>query len=438
MKKLPVIIVSICMFLTVSAQEADTKIGELINKSDWFALEEAYSQSKDSMQAKFLKLLAEVMIGYNFNRPESALQKIGELLSDHQSEIGFDNACNLVILASVIDKQCGNYAEAADRIKNVSDQLKSAGVDMDFSPYEKLYAEYDELRDYPACHVLRPDKDIEVPVAIKPVTFLKPVDGKKSRGFYIDIPVTIHDKVYPFIFDTGAASTYMSERFAREAGVKIMKDSLLINQGLMGEGYGMQGYLDSLQVGEIVFRNILVTIGKPQAIDSIVAIDAVLGMDFMKRIEEIQICVKENKIIFPARPTPLPQTGRNLLLMEGNKPVLKAYSNNDRLLFFFDTGNNKTDLFYSYYEKYKSEIGRVARTDTLTTGGFGFVRTERMLRLPSVSFKIGEAYAEMKDIYVHPVADNSQTQEDGNLGMDLIKLFDKTTINLRDMFVEFE
>lgn len=439
MKKLLSIIVGITLpLLSLSAQEADMKVGELINKSDWFTLDERFSELRDSIQTPFLKLLAEIMIDNNFNRPDEALQKIGQLLSNHQQDIGFDNICNFILLTSIIDGQCGNYAKAADNIKGFMDQLKQQGATIDFTSYEAIYNNYNELREFSASNISRPNEDVEIPVKIEPVKLLKLIDGKKSRGLKINIPVTIHNKQHNFIFDTGAASTYMSEKFAKEVGVKIIKDSLLLNAGMMGEGYAMKGFLDSLQIGKIVFRNAMIAIGKPNAVDSIVQVDAVLGMDFMKLMQEIQIDTKNQKIIFPITTTPLPETGRNLLLTNENKLILKAYSNNDRLLFFFDTGNNKADLFYCYYNKYKKDIDLVAKKDSVTGGGFGFVRTKEILLMPSVKFNVGESSVDMKEIRIHPVAENDQTQEDGNMGMDIIKLFDKTIINLKDMFVKFE
>ena len=44
------------------------------------------------MQADFLKLMSEALIGYYFNRPDEALQSIHKLLVNHQAEIGGQNA----------------------------------------------------------------------------------------------------------------------------------------------------------------------------------------------------------------------------------------------------------------------------------------------------------------------------------------------------------
>lgn len=59
------ILLSAALFLSfpIYSQQADERIGNLINQSDWFGLEATYPILKDSMQVDFLKLLSEVMIG---------------------------------------------------------------------------------------------------------------------------------------------------------------------------------------------------------------------------------------------------------------------------------------------------------------------------------------------------------------------------------------
>lgn len=158
----------------------------------------------------------------------------------------------------------------------------------------------------------------------------------------------------------------------------------------------------------------------------------------MKLFPEIHIDTKDAKVIFPVPTAPLSDTGRNLLLTNCNKPVLKAYSGADRLLFFLDTGNNKDDLFYIYYEKYKDKIDSESTKESVTGGGFGFIRTKEVLSMPSVEFNVGETAVKMNNIYVHLAAGTDQTHEDSNLGMDLIKLFDTTILNFKDMFVMLE
>ena len=74
------------------------------------------------MQVDFLKLMSEIMIDYNFNRPDKAISGIRKLLTNHQNEIGGSNVLGMTILACQIDGLRGNYASAAQNAQNIIDQ----------------------------------------------------------------------------------------------------------------------------------------------------------------------------------------------------------------------------------------------------------------------------------------------------------------------------
>ena len=94
MKKI-LFLLTILVSVPAFSQSADERIGAFLNQADWFGLEKNYPILKDSMQADFLKLMSEALIGYYFNRPDEALQSIHKLLVNHQAEIGGQNALNM-------------------------------------------------------------------------------------------------------------------------------------------------------------------------------------------------------------------------------------------------------------------------------------------------------------------------------------------------------
>ncbi len=65
-----VVLLFILSIGVVKAQEADQKIGSLINQSDWFGLEEEYPKLRSKMQSEMLRLLSESMISRHFNNPD--------------------------------------------------------------------------------------------------------------------------------------------------------------------------------------------------------------------------------------------------------------------------------------------------------------------------------------------------------------------------------
>ena len=192
-------------------------------------------------------------------------------------------------------------------------------------------------------------------------------------------------------------------------------------------------------IGNIIFKYPIITIAPPNpAIDTLYQVDAVLGMDFIRRVGETQIFPKEKKILFPKKQTELPKTGRNLLIVN-MQPYLKTFSNSQRLVFHFDTGNTGAGLFFPYYLKNKEYVEKHGVKDTIIGGGFGGIRMVEGYRLLQIPLQIGSTKTELANIAVSTKSvTNMQQQEDGSLGMDFIQLFQKVTINFDKMFVDVE
>jgi len=410
-----------------TAQEADEKIGSLINQTDWFALADEYPKLKEEMQSEMLKHLSEAMIGFYFNQPQNAIQAIDWLVANAQEEIGFENTSNLILVKSKILGEQGLYAESAD---NLSDFLTQISKFMDlekFPAHKEMLEFYEKMRNELRPEVICPDKNIEIPITIE----------KAGKGQLIYVPVNINGKEYKFIFDTGASSTFVSERFANEAGLRVTQESFKINGAK--SGMGKKGTIDSMMIGDIVFKNPGIIIGLPnEETDTIFQFDAVLGLDFIKRIGETQIYPEEKKIVFPIKKTELPIYGRNLLL-SNEQSYLKAYSNAERLLFHFDTGNVNGDLYNTYYEKHKEKIDKTGEKRTTRRGGYGGIVYNDSYQISKFPLTVGDCSFELADIVVllgkASVMDNN---EDGSLGMDFITLFKEVIINFDDMFVKVE
>ena len=72
MKKVVLLIFLGLMTFSLSAQEADAHIASLVNNEEWFALAEDLPLYSDSMQADYLRLIAEAMLAARTSPPLSA------------------------------------------------------------------------------------------------------------------------------------------------------------------------------------------------------------------------------------------------------------------------------------------------------------------------------------------------------------------------------
>ena len=437
-----IILLSLLTAQTVFAQQPDQRIGELINTEDWFGLDKEYPVLKDSIQTSFLKVVAEAMIARNFNQKERALECLNELLSKHQSDLG-TGLFNFIILRAQILEEMGRYAEAADFLKNVLDQLKGQGVTQGLDAMERYYQHVNALRDLPALSLSRPNHDVSVPFALKELkpkrieSWMRKKDGRNpdAKSVLMGIPITLHGETIPFHFDTGAGMTFVTEKFAREKGLPLIGDTVVYT----GNSKGLRTFIDSLQIGEITVRNIVAGVGleKENEFLDLVGVGPILGRDVITAIGETQICMDDSTMLFPFKTTPLPAYGRNMLY---NSHV-EATADGESLRFLFDTGNasnNACYLYAVYYNNHRKAIDKVATTDTISGGGYGIAGAREMKVIRPFSLFIGNMPIQL----VEAVVDEENLLADdhchGNIGIAAVLQHRQTIINYRDMFVKFE
>ena len=124
MKRL-IIFLSLCLCLSVArAQTADERVGQLLNTSDWFALERELPTLKASIQTPFLRVMAEALAAVYFGRDDEAVKAIDDLIANHQQEIGFDNTKNMVLIQAQTEARRQRYAKAAEIVGTFVSQVK--------------------------------------------------------------------------------------------------------------------------------------------------------------------------------------------------------------------------------------------------------------------------------------------------------------------------
>ena len=407
----------------VFGQQADKRVGELLNTSNWFELERVYPAIAADVETPMLKQMAEVMLASNFNRPAELREKLQRLIAEYQAELGFENVCNMTVMGAMVEGYEGNYAVAADMVKAIADAVKAATGSLEGTGLSELLAYYETIREYPAPILEKPAEDVNITLT------------EKSGLMWI--PVVINGKKYDFILDTGASFTMISQDLAKDIGAKIIGDSVFVGGGESSGGYGQRAFIENMNVGPISLKNIIAFVSDNPSDDDPLKVDAVLGMDFIKRAGEIQIDPSTMALTIPAQKT-LPRYGRNIIL-EVNIPVVEASdANGNRYTFILDTGasgDNLSDLWYSK----NTEMTATLPVETQRTWGHGGIVQNQIVKVPEYKLTIGNASADFKEIAATVPANGTvSSTRDGRLGMGLLKQFKKTIFNFEDMFVAFE
>ena len=418
----------------VSAQPPDENVADLFNRQDWLTLEKIFPEIKDSIRDPCLRYMTQSLLDCSFNRPRQALGALDTLMGPLLVNMSFSNIPSMVLFRCEAMRLNKKYAAAADYLDSFLRYL-SATMDISrFPEHLQMSRLLNGLRDAPAPEIVRPERDVRLPLAIRPVV----VKGR-TEGAHLSVPVAINGKTYPFTLDTGTGTTAISQRLADELGLRTICDSIRIDG--IGSRLGSLAIADSLCVGNIVYKNPVVAVLPPNpAVDTLLYIDAILGRDLLIAVGEVQIYPKKKKTVFPATPTPSPLPEKNLVLMNGGDPYLEAWSGDERLLMLFDTGNSTGGMYPSYYRKHKERIETEGAPDTVLVGGMDLY-TATVYRLPGFSLRTCGSEIGIDNMIVE-TAENGPSRTgqsgDGVLGMDFIRQFRKVTINFSQMYVAAE
>ena len=424
MKKIISILICIIYALNLFGQNADQKIGEMINSGNWFELEREYANLKNDVQTPMLKMMSEVMLASYFNRPIELREKLQQLLDNHQEELGFSNLCNMTIMGATIEGFEGNYSLAADMVKGVADVVQNATGSLEGTGLLELYNYYNVIREFPAPNIERPFGDVEI------------LFKENSVGLFC-LPVQIKDKTFDFIIDTGASFSVISSDLANAIQAQIIDMPVYVEGANEGSGgYGRRAFIDMMQIGAIKINNIIALVNDTPDIDD-VKIDAVLGMDFLKLVNELQIDYTKGVINFPLELTPLPSNGRNIIL-DQNVPLLSVTDNNQSPnIFKLDSGNVASELSDLWYSKNLSYVEKYP-IESIQSGSFGGIVQYNIVRVPHYEISIGGTIASFEQIPSKvPATDGVMDSVDGNLGIDLIKKASTFILNFKDMFVMY-
>jgi predicted aspartyl protease len=417
----------------VKAQTANEVVGKLLNEQNWFELKTQHAQLKGELYP-MLDYLSQAMLSVAFYKPEAGLVAIDSLLSsqEYQTQLGFGNVCNMMLVKAKLHADRFQYKEASELL---GDFIAQAGsyFSADFKSTVKAYCDYyTVLSEQAQLTIHKPQSDCSLACEIL----------TKNNKSLLSIQCQINGKGAQMIFDTGNPSfSLVSEKFAKQYGIKKISDSMPISG--VQQGNGWIGIADSLGLGGIMCYNpvfyVVDSILPKKAIENgAIAIDAVLGSNILFQIGEFQYFPKQNSLVFPEHKTLLPQGGQNLMMRDDRHQYIQVYLDGERRQMHFDMGAARSGLSSGYYHTNKSWIDKNASKDSANYAGFGGVSSQVIYSIPEFNLTLGSKEYTFDNIEVQTEPSHSIWQDLGVIGFDFISTYNKITVSYANMFIAIE
>ena len=406
-----------------SQTQADVRMGEILNNGDLFQLRKEYPNLRDSVSIKMLNLIADAQLGIGFNKPESAAVALDSLLLHHQNEMGAETSIGMAALQGMNFLNLGMYEQAGEVGENLVNALKNS------VPFEALYSFVfiekvgKALANTPQPYLERPNQDVTVPLSVETV----------GRGKHIYIPVEVNGVTKDYIFDTGCSfGNFVSEKYAEEAGLKIVADSIPVSG--MEIGFVKLATVDSMKIGEMIYHNPVFMVAPPDnELDSIFAFDGVLGYHFIRDAKEIIIDNEAGRFVFPQKTS----TREPNMYLSSNTPQVRINYNGQPFDLIFDTGNVKSDLGNKFAKTFPDAIDGLTEQST-SRGGFGGISQIKAVTLPEFCFEAAGATVTLHNTEVIKNTENDSQLFSGSLGADFVLSFKRLVINYQNMFIRGE
>lgn len=448
MKKL-LVLLNLLVALSIQAQNADERIGTLMGESRWFDLaHELNATPRDSVNP-LLHKMALAMTYHYFNQPDSACIVLKNLLNNHQEELG-DNTLNMTVLLGMNLARTDHYAEAADLMQELCNQLKAQGADSTHTAgLLTLMRQYRAFaNNAPICQPLHHPDTYCIPM--KTHNMIHTVGNTGKEGHFITMDGCINGVRSTLVFDTGAGVNIISSQQSRDYGLRLL--DVTIPMAGVGTQQGQYAIADTLQIGDMVWAKVPFLVvdiqtGNAKMDSAGSMLPPVIGLPIMLRMKEIRLDFEHQMFVIPATPSPRPFNASNLLRTDSEGLRLATTDNNGRPLYFhFDTGGYNTTLSPHWYEQHTDEVQAAGTPDSLRVAGVGAVLKTRGYRLPHKEFRIGNGTAVLDSVMVNTGIDLHsdelkkeyflEGEEDGILGLNLLERFKLVIFNGFEMYLE--
>jgi len=421
-----------CLFFTVAMIYAATAAAQhelrtYLDNADFFRLKESLATYEQTLQPD-IRLYFTAFADNAFNRNELSIRRVDSFMHLKKSDWYQNEIAQLLEMQQDNFSKTSRYKAAAQMGDLLLQQYSNALPAEELGDIRNTNKIWSALADV-APQQAGPHTDIRIQM-------------KRDKANLRNVPVATYNGSDEFIFDTGANISTITSSCADKLGLRRMHTTVEV-KGFQGLSVKSDvGVADSLNIGGFVIRNVVFMIMPDEAL-SFPQIDfhihGIIGYPVFRAMREVRIS-RSDVLTIPASPSPLPAGMKENLALHGLFPMVQMATDHDGLMnFHFDTGAKTTDLFDNYYALHRRHISRRGEYKIMEFGSAGGTRKMAAYVLKDFNFYIGNTKATLPRVTImtKPIKSRHELVY-GNIGQDLMDLFDEMTINFEYMYVVFK
>ena len=415
-------VVTGCSSKKTTVDEVDNKINEILEEKNYFKLKDAVETNKDKL-ADHRLLYYNVFVAKAFGKHDQSNEYVDNLLKNHHQML------NGTMIVKLLDVKASNkiykyqYKEASEIYTQILNNHIELLDSSDIANYKNLQALFGSIASVKP-QIVHKNKDASI-------------SANRNAFNHLMTPVKGNAVMDSFIFDTGANFSTISESQAKKMNFKIINTKIDVGSSTKTVVESKLAVADSFYVGDILFENVIFLVLPDSQLtfpQINYAIKGIIGFPVIHQLDEVHLH-KNGMITVPEKHK---ESKLANMFFEGLNPVVKVYSDNDTLLFTFDTGAKSSELSMKYFTEHEERVKSKGEFQTNQSGGVGGVNSINEYMLRNFPMKIGSKSLILSQIPVTLEEYGFNKYFDGNLGQDAINQFNRLIINFEQMYIDFE
>lgn len=316
------------------------------------------------------------------------------------------------------------YGKAADAYRTLMDLKKYLTVE-EFDGYQNSFGLWNALRDTP------PQKVV--------MTGESKIQGSRDKANLLNLPVQVNGQNEDFVFDTGANLSTITVSTAKKLGLKLIESGVSVGTSSDIKVTSKLAVAPELRLGQAVIHNVIFLVLDDKSLffpQLNYQIDGIIGFPVMEGIGRVTIA-KSNEVKFSASKGDAKAEPN--MCFENLKPLVQATANGRKMIFMFDSGAVNSSFYTLFFEANKQRVLDSGPSQKVKVGGAGGFKLVDAYYLKDLELTIGGKMARFPRAQVVAESINEDSRNFyGNLGQDLIKQFDRMTLDFHAMRIEFE
>jgi hypothetical protein len=415
-----VLICTVLAVLCIRTVHADLGLNQLYESKQFFALRDALKKVGNDESADVLFFRGAV--DNKFNRVKESIAQLERYLGSvrSKSDAPLLKECYELLADGYLKTYC--YRQAAETYLTILRRYSETLSAKEAANYENVARLWAALAVTPA-----------QTVRLKGDTRIPPVTGTVG----LRVPVEANGQTITFLVDTGANLSTIATSVAARLGVRVIDAPIQVGSITGTKVEARPGVAPELKIGNATVRNavFLVFDDKYLSFPDGFRIDGLVGFPVIAGLGEVTFA-RTGEVTIPSRST---LRGEPNLFLDGLKPYVSVEYRERQLTLAFDTGASNTDFYVPFLKAFEADITSQYPVQAHKLAGVGGVKETKAHIVKELAIRIAGKEVRLQNAPVFAeVLHEDGKHFFGNLGQDVIRQFERMTINFRTMRLVFE